>query len=305
MSAMDSMHIRAVIPHYFAEDLSGVSQIGQGYGSRKKGGRLTRLNAVSRCLHGLLNLRRSPYDFILDLREAKGIVTPQQSSQSFCQEITIEIILVVFRDNFLRETAESLFPLVKLLAIEIDDPRWLGLSARDWLINHPNPADLNLYLEDDLVIHDPLFADKIIWFAHRSSHHAVLMPHRYEYTRQPGSLPRLFVDGPIDHQVFASWHNPISDAAMGTFLHYRDISFDIPSNPHSGFFGVSKQQIFKLREIALPRSGFIGPLETAATYTVGHLFKLFKPSMRNRDFLTVEHASPSYLGYLRGAVPHL
>jgi hypothetical protein len=69
-------------------------------------------------------------------------------------------------------------------------------------------------------------------------------------------------------------------------------------NPHSGFFGLNRDQVFELRTLPLPTEGFVGPLETAASLSVGIAFKLLKPSMESRDFLAIEHAHPSYLGYL-------
>ena len=53
-----------------------------------------------------------------------------------------------------------------------------------------------------------------------------------------------------------------------------------------------------LRERELPCDGCVGPLETAATYTVGCAFLLLKPALANRSFLMIEHGHPSYLGYL-------
>ena len=73
--------------------------------------------------------------------------------------------MVVYKDDCLLEVIAPLVPQVQVLKRDLDDPRELGLAARDWLISHPSPADLNLYLEDDLVIQDPLFADKILWMA--------------------------------------------------------------------------------------------------------------------------------------------
>ena len=70
--------VRAVIPHYFAEASTPVRELGSGFGSRHPGSRLARSIAFSRCLHGLLNLRRSTADLQLDLRSALGVATPSE-----------------------------------------------------------------------------------------------------------------------------------------------------------------------------------------------------------------------------------
>ena len=49
---MDTITVRAVIPHYFAEASAPVREIGGGFGSRQPGSRLARSIAFSRCLQG-------------------------------------------------------------------------------------------------------------------------------------------------------------------------------------------------------------------------------------------------------------
>ena len=214
-------------------------------------------------------------------------------------EIKLEIVVVVCRDACLLDVIASLAPQVQVLRRDLDDPRELGLAARDWLISHPSPADLNLYLEDDLVIQDPLFVDKILWMAQCSNQKCVLLPHRYELTRRMDLPPRLLIDGDFDHDAIKAWHLPRAGIATGEFRGLQGLQFDCPSNPHSGCFGISRSQLLVLRERDLPCDGFVGPLETAATYTVGCAFLLLKPALLNRHFLMVEHGHPSYLGYLQ------
>ena len=285
--------VRAVIPHYFAELTAPVHEIGAGFGSRQAGGRLARSIALSRCLHGLLNLRRSTMDLQLDLRTAIGVATPASTDLS---ELKLEVVVVVHQDAWLLDVIAPLVPHVKVLRSDLDDPRELGLAARDWLIRHPSPVDLNLYLEDDLVIHDPLFADKILWMAERSNQQCVLLPHRYELTRRLDLPPRLLIDGAIDHGEIEAWHRPFAGIASGEFGE-QGLQFDSQVIPF-WLFGISKQQLLVLQEQKLPRDGFVGPLETAATYTVGCAFMLLKPALVNRRFLMIEHGHPSYLGYL-------
>ena len=52
------------------------------------------------------------------------------------------------------------------------------------LIHHRQTADLNLYLEDDLVISDRHYLDKIAWFQELCEHRMVLMP---PYQAQSGT----------------------------------------------------------------------------------------------------------------------
>lgn len=292
------LHVRAVIPHFYCGSSDATLSLGEGFGSRQKGSRSRRVAAFHRCLHGLLNLRRMQKDWILDLRTAQPMCTPLSSEVPGYPEINVEIVVVISGNEALFDVIEYLRPQVKVLRVDLDDPRHLGLRARDYLIHHSNPADLNLYLEDDLVIYDPFLPEKILWMARQSQNRCVLLPHRYELTRRPGSPPRLYIDGPIDPEPMASWHQPTPNVASGRFRGGPLVQFDCPMNPHSGFFGLNRDQVFELRTLPLPIEGFVGPLETAASLSVGIAFKLLKPSMESRDFLAIEHAHPSYLGYL-------
>ena len=89
---MQTIKVRAVIPHYFAEASTPVREIGSGFGSRHPGSRLARSIALSRCLHGLLNLRRSIKDLQLDFRTAAGVATPA-AVESF--ELKLEVVVVI------------------------------------------------------------------------------------------------------------------------------------------------------------------------------------------------------------------
>jgi hypothetical protein len=287
------LHIRAVIPHFFREGANPI------YGSGREGVRLERSVALLRCLHGLLGLRRLPQDLQLNLIEAAGEVLPPQELEGAPLPMEIEIHVLVCGTDYLAEPLALLGPQLQLHQLELEDPRQLALEARDWLVQHPRPADLNLYLEDDLVIHDRLLPEKMLWMAECSQQQAVLLPHRYETLRTPGAPPRLYVDGVIEPDELAAWHRPQQAAARGRFRGQQAVSFDVPLNPHAGCFGLSRAQVTRLQGEALPREGFVGPLETAATFTVGRFFTLLKPAWAQREFLAVEHGHPSFLGYLR------
>ena len=107
------LHIRAVIPHYFSEDVQTepAREIGSGFGSRTPGARLSRNIALSRCLLALLNLRRSRQDLCLNLVQAMGEPTPESDLFVDSPDISVEIVLVVHADQFLLEAIRPLVPL--------------------------------------------------------------------------------------------------------------------------------------------------------------------------------------------------
>lgn len=293
------MHVRVVIPHYFREVHEGETlQLGEGFGSRQRGARQKRAVALQRCLSGLINFQRSKTQLILDLMQAKPVVFDMQPEQGLQDEVSLEIIVVIHtQETCLDHVLLANYSHLRVLPCPSTQPMCLGFAARDYLLHHPQPADLNIYLEDDLVIHDGLFFDKLLWLAESTDNSSVLMPHRYELLPAEHICSRLLIDGKIASEFMSSWHIPIENVFCSKFLNHGVIAFDRPSNPHAGFFALTKSQIQQLRGVSFPVEGFNGPLETAATLTVGQYFQILKPSLQQALFFSVEHASPSFLGY--------
>ena len=101
-----------MIPHYFAEANAPVRGIGSGFGSRLPGARLARSIALSRCLHGLLNLRCAGRDLQLDLRTAQGVPTAAVA-QGLAVEM--EVVVVVQQECCLLDVITPLAPQVRVL----------------------------------------------------------------------------------------------------------------------------------------------------------------------------------------------
>jgi hypothetical protein len=205
-------------------------------------------------------------------------------------------------EAWLKDVAAAFGSRITCHQLDLADPRRLPHAARRFLLETENPTDLSLYLEDDLVINDRLYCDKLAWFLERTKHRFVLMPHRYEVSGDH-QAPRLFIDGPLSEEVLSAFQQPQEAIASGTFWDGQKVSFDVASNPHSGSFVLSRPQLELLRRCGVADEGFVGPLETVATYTVLQHFPVWKPSWACRDFLTLEHGHSSFL-YWRGRIPH-
>ena len=294
------MHVRAVIPHYFQELKDGEQvQIGEGFGSRQRGARQRRTVALQRCLSGLINLQRSRLQLILDLKQAQPSSFEMRPMSGLQDELSVEIVVAIHtQETCLDDVLLANYAHLRVLPCPNIDPRYLGFAARDYLLHHPQPADLNLYLEDDLVVHDSFLIDKLLWIAEVTDHSSVLMPHRYELLPSEYRCSRLLIDGKIPSEFMSAWHVPCENVFSSQFLDHGVITFDRPSNPHSGFFALSRAQAEQLSEVALPVEGFNGPLETAATLTVGKYFQILKPCLHQALFCWIEHGSPSFLGYV-------
>ena len=296
---MSALRLRVVIPHFFQE---GASEGSGGYGSGRSGNRLPRSLALARCLGSVLALNRARRDWILNIAERQMELTPASTMTSL-PELHVELHLFVCGEHWLQDVVELYAPRLQLHRFELEDPRQLPLEAVRRLLDMPAPADLSLYLEDDLVIQDLSYADKLAWFHQRTDHRFVLMPHRREPT-VANAPQHLYVDGPIkpEGQPEPAWASDEVVVASGRFRDGQELSFVEASNPHSGSFCVSALQLEQLRNAPWPPLPFVGPLETAATGTLLGRFPVLKPSWACREFLTLEHGNPSFLRLL-GELP--
>lgn len=282
------MRVQVCIPHYFREHANPKDNP-NGYGSLRSGVRLKRTIALSRCITGILGLQRNRLNGILNYGEEKII-----TSSNLQEELEININLCTDESNRIDDVIDLFKNQINHIVFKTNNPLTLPLMCRDYLINTPCNADLLCYLEDDIIINDPLYFDKLLWFHSKTSNNFSLMPHRYEPFNNK-SIDNLLIDGPLDSHFISQFAKPQRNVASGQFQGKEMVSFDITDNPHSGTFCLSRAQADCLRGSDLPQEGFVGPLETAATLTVLHRFPVMKPSWECWRFLKVEHGHPSFL----------
>ena len=290
------MRVHVCIPHYVRE-ATDASSNPNGYGSLRAGVQFRRALALNRCLHSLLELQRQPKLTVLNIHHTRIDHVPALQTP-----IELHISVCTDGEHQLDEVLDLFRPRIEVVLLQPDNPRELPLACRDHLIANRSGADLLMYLEDDLVIHDPAFFDKQRWFLEKTEHRFSLMPHRYEPVHQAG-IHRLLVDGPLDPKFIRRFMQPQANAAQGIYRGQETVHFDLTNNPHSGCFVVSTPQAEELSKKPLPRMGFVGPLETAATLTVLHRYPVMKPNLKHWRFLQIEHGHPSFLRYLN-EFPH-
>ena len=281
------------IPHYFHEEGEE-----SGYGSARPGARLQRSIALSRCLSGLLNLERRARDCTINIHQKTVDIFPKNSEP----EIVINITVCTNGKNRLDDVLHHYREKISVEEIQLENPRFLALRARDRLIKRESKADYLIYMEDDLVIHDGLYIDKIDWFYKKTNNAICLMPHRYELVNN-NEIGRTLIDGELRGSFIQQFYAPSINAAQGNFRGREPVQFDIPTNPHSGSFILSHQQAELIANKELPDEGFVGPLETAATLTAMKFFPIMKTAYQCRNFFCIEHGHPSFRHYTK-VLPH-
>jgi hypothetical protein len=156
-------------------------------------------------------------------------------------------------------------------------------------------CDYYCYLEDDILIHDPLFFMKLKWFTLQSGELSLLMPQRYETSINRAS-DKLYIDA-------ENTHAETVNIATTYFLDTPIQFMTPPMNPHSGCYFLNQQQMqfwSACSDFYVKSAEYVSPLESAATLSIKNNFTIFKPTWECAAFFEVEHSGD---GYLRCSTP--
>lgn len=170
---------------------------------------------------------------------------------------------------------------------EIDiDPMFIGFRCQDELIKRVEDFDWFVFLEDDIILQDSFLLEKLEKFNTKVGlTRDVLLPNRYELWE----VTKRYIDLTIDDEM--AW------SKLST-LEIDGVKFAECTNPHSGFFCLSKLQINhwieSSREFKEKDLGFGGARECAATFSLWECFSLYKPHPVNLNFLEVRHYDTKY-----------
>lgn len=175
----------------------------------------------------------------------------------------------------------------KLLGFEVQ--KFLASSLKD---NY----DYYGYLEDDLLINDSLFFDKLFWFSSLMGETCLLLPQRVEFPDYPHCVDRFYIDGPLDLRDLRKVI-PCPGPVRLTSCLGKNIVFEPPLNPHAGCFFLSHSQLECWINSSFWQDGdvsFISPLESAATLGISKVFELFKPCLENAGWFEIQHYGSNF-----------
>ena len=178
-------------------------------------------------------------------------------------------------------------------------PMFLGFECHAVLRDALGNYDYYAFLEDDILIADPLFFDKLQWFNTLAGDEAVLQPNRFEVAMGQ-SWHKLYVDGDLRDRSISERLQDVTDRPQmeGQVLG-KTLRFERVNNPHSGCFFLNERQMRHWTgcpEFLNRDPSFAGPLESAATLGIMHFFRAYKPARDNAGFLEVRHLDNRYLG---------
>jgi hypothetical protein len=251
----------------------------------------------------LLALRRlGNYQGALNIEQRQ--VTPANQSIRH----TFDIRIITDGENTVLGRLEPAYrEMVEEIKTTPETARHLGFEAQKYLARQLNSDyDLFGYLEDDLLIHDPYFFHKIFWFANQLGHQHLLLPHRMELWRQPDRVDKFYIDGPIPESDLR-FLIPEPPSALAAGLPVGQVIFESPSNPHSGCFFLTQDQLHAWMDHASWQDGdcsYVSPLESAATRGICKVFNLYKPSMQNAGWLEIQHWGCGFRSLIGGEINH-
>ncbi|WP_136975410.1 calcium-binding protein [Synechococcus sp. N26] len=184
-------------------------------------------------------------------------------------------------------------------------PKHLGFEAQKLLAeNIDEDYDLLVYLEDDLLIHDPYFFHKISWFGRQLGSDHLLLPQRMEIAAGVHLVDRLFIDGALPA---AELHKVIPDPppSLSIQMPTGSVYFESPRNPHAGCFALTPNQMRLWAEADCWQDGdcsYVSPLESAATLGLLKIFRLYKPAFACASWLEIQHWGTSFSSLVGASV---
>lgn len=282
--------VLVVIPHFFGK--------GNGFYGSTSGDTAGRVSVMERVLEGLHVAFGSRQAFLLWLQQhvpGKGNGRVIHANETFRSEL--DVVICTTGENHLisgLRIPKGLYHHQETGA----EPMKLGFAAQRVLAENLGKYDWYCYLEDDLLITDPLFFPKLEWFVKEHGEETTLSPHRFERSlTEP--VHKLYHDGSVRPDFTAAWQD-VNDRRMleAEMLGMR-LGFERWPNPHSGCFYLTARQMEKWASrpyFGDGDSSFAGPLESAASLGIIKTFRQYKPSPSNAGFLELEHLHPRYLG---------
>ena len=181
--------------------------------------------------------------------------------------------------------------------VNITNPRYLGFEVQRVLSEDLHlDYDYYCFLEDDLVLTDPQFFEKLDHFNSSFGDEYVLLPNRFEQPCFPHPVDILYIDGPINENEYSFMKIP--PISKITLPWYPDsVSLTSPSNPHSGCFFLNKSQLSHWSSSSIwldLDTSFISPLESAATLGIAKTFYCVKPSLEYASWFHLQHSGDSF-----------
>ena len=276
------MKVLLTLPHVFAP------REGSVYSSQTEAKRELKTAALRNATLGNHSRHRQRHWIHASLGRGKPIVT-----RALNGELGIELTIQIYTDpqaNLL--TSLPAADNIQILPVALEDASTLPMHASRRAIEQANDFDLVGYIEDDLLIEDPEFFQKIAYLVNTTGGEYAFLPHRCERIPDQGEVILSGdPDDGADRRDELFWNT-------GELLHFAwplgERRFYRAINPHSGCYFLTQQQGIKVKEYWETRNWVApfqlsGPLEQAGSGILLPVLKVMKPVPEHYRFLMVRH----------------
>lgn len=282
------MKILITIPHYY----NSSAQTGHGSSRNKP---LQRISALCACLYNLQSLfGRS--QFMIDIFNKKAV----PANVNFANDL--DIVICTTDDKHLLAHTNLPQGFYTQSRTSLENPKFLGFECHKILKENLGKYDYYCFMEDDLIINDPLFFEKIKWFG--DDYMNLLQPNRYEVSTR-GKVLKSYVDGDIRPVATQNYQNVDEFPEITKEFLGQEFVFKRPYNPHSGCFFLSQKQMeywANQPHFLDEDASFISPLESSASLGIMKTFRVYKPAIQNAGFLEIQHYGDSFLSLIGNQV---
>jgi hypothetical protein len=271
------MRILVTIAHYFKQSSESSWHTGLGFSSAPLP-KVAALNAQIVALHRYFGPRRLSFN----------PADPQGRSSRDVN--TLDIVVMTQRDCNLLEWI-GIDPKIYTVDYVEGPPMMLPFEAQRIMRERAGQYDLYAYMEDDLIVDDPAFFDKVSWFATTFGPHALLLPIRYEMA-STGTPAKISLSVRLSKEQEAPFNQSRYPTMVVGRWNGAEQTFRIPNNPHAGCYVLTDQQLrlWMAQPSFYDRdASWIDPLVSGATYAPGKVFGLYMPAEPDPWFLQIEH----------------
>jgi hypothetical protein len=216
------------------------------------------------------------------------VATINGALRSFAH-LKLGIVINTYKEHHvLSQLPEHLSQNLTIEETHNGDPMLIEYAVPDIFLKHRQDYDYFMFIEDDIVILDPWFLNKIEKFNRVAEDpELLLLPHRYEMNEGK----KFYID--------LNWREefkPFSWNRMATF-EVDGVKFGECGNSHAAFYCLSLRQLElweRTGRLLKNKVVMVGPLESAATGCLCEAFTTYKPHPMNLNYLEVEHHDLKY-----------
>ncbi|WP_146210762.1 hypothetical protein [Azospirillum sp. TSO35-2] len=280
------MKILCVIPHFYRPKAGHTAGGNNSNDISRKAERIAVLGETISAFHQLYGNRVAGLDHWRK-------VAWQAASPHSCE---VDVVVCTLGDDHLLDALEISPVLYR--RVKINDgfsPSQLGFTAHMVMREFAGRYDWYCYVEDDVVMTDPLFFRKRALFDAEFGPEALLQPNRFE-----NNSPFGYKVYP-DYILGSPWTKPFQDLSDRPDLTLEflgePVRFERTSYPSAGSFFLNAAQLE--RWLSHPAfldmdESFLGPLDSAGILSVMKTFRVYKPVLDHAPFLEVKHGSPRW-----------